>query len=423
MSMIIVSQGVMVLTLLLMVVGKTPLYSTAILGSALAAVLAGFPFGGVADITITKLINSSLNPVIADMAGVLMFIGVMERVGFLDAIIKGIIKLGRILGGGPGVAVAGGIAAGIIGMLTGFTQPAITAVITGPASTKLGVDPSKSAGVHAHAGHLGNYGGFTHPTQVAVVATTGVGFGLINVVGIFVALSIFALSFLRLKKDERKRGFKLTKDEIAKVAAEFEQTGTNISFIIAVLPFLALFVGFVLGYPVFLVGIISAIFSMILARISIKDGESAMLAGVGRIATPLVATIGFLFMSAVIKSIGLSDLIGVMFDPLLSVAPIQTLLLVAAFGGFITQSNGASAAITLPFLQAVLSTGADPFAAACVAAGGGAIMQYFLTGGPVAALATVIPVINGSELKAANKFQRPSILFGLLVLFLLSFIL
>ena len=33
----------------------------------------------------------------------------------------------------------------------------------------------------------------------------------------------------------------------------------------------------------------------------------------------------------------------------------------------------------------------------------------------MAALATVIPVIPGSELKPANLFQRPSILFGLLV--------
>ena len=40
-------------------------------------------------------------------------------------------------------------------------------------------------------------------------------------------------------------------------------------------------------------------------------------------------------------------------------------------------------------------------------------MQYFLTGGPVAALATAIPVIPGSDLKTANRFQRPSILAGL----------
>ena len=423
MNLEIIAQGIMVLTLLLMVIGKTPIYSTAIIGSTIAAVVAGIPFSGGVDVTISKLVNSGLNPVIADMAGVLMFIGIMEHIGFLNVIIKGIIKLGRILGGGPGVAAAGGIAAGIIGMLTGFTQPAITAVITGPASVKLGVDMNKSAGIHAHAGTLGNYGGFTHPTQVTVVATTGIGFGMINVIGVLVGLSLFAMSFFRLKRDERKRGFKLDTSELQKIVADFEKNDTGIKLPVAILPFVVLILGFVLGYPVFLVGVISGLFSIVLAKFSYFEGEKAMLSGVGRIATPLVATIGFLFMSAVIKNIGLADLIGVIFNPFLSFAPIQTLLLISAFAGLITQSNGASIAITLPFLQAALGMGADPFALACVAAGGSAVMQYFLTGGPVAALATVIPVIEGSELKAANKFQRPSILFGLLVLFVLSFFL
>ncbi len=423
MNLEIVAQGVMVLTLLLMVIGKTPIYSTAIIGSTVAAAVAGIPFSGGVDVTIAKLINSGLNPVIADMAGVLMFIGIMEHIGFLNVIIKGIIKLGRILGGGPGVAAAGGIAAGIIGMLTGFTQPAITAAITGPASVKLGVDVSKSAGIHAHAGTLGNFGGFTHPTQVTVVATTGIGFGMINVIGVLIGLSLFAMSFFRLKRDERKRGFKLDTSELQKIVADFEKNETGIKLPIAILPFIVLILGFVLGYPVFLVGVVSGLFSIILAKFSYFDGEKAMLHGVGKIATPLVATIGFLFMSAVIKSIGLADLIGVIFNPFLSFAPVQTLLFISAMGGLITQSNGASIAITLPFLQAALGMGADPFALACAAAGGSAVMQYFLTGGPVAALATVIPVIEGSELKAANKFQRPSILFGFLVLFVLSFFL
>lgn len=65
----------------------------------------------------------------------------------------------------------------------------------------------------------------------------------------------------------------------------------------------------------------------------------------------------------------------------------------------------------------------DPFAAACMAAGGSAIMQYYLTGGPIAALATVVPIIPGSDLKAANKFQRPSMLFGVFILLVLSFLL
>ncbi len=418
----ILAQGLMVLTLLLMVVGKTPIYSTAIVGSVLAALVAGIPFAGGADVTITKLINGGLNPVIADMAGVLMFIGVMAKVGFLDVIIKGIMQFGRVVGGGPGVAVAGGLAAGVIGMLTGFTQPAITGVITGPAATKLGVDPSKAAGTISHAGTLGNFGGFTHPTTVTVVATTGVGFGMFNVVGVLVGLSLFVASFLRLKNDERKSNFKLSKEELAKIISEFETKDSHYSLTTALIPFIALFAGFVLGFPVFIVGLLSGLLCIFLAKIAFADGEKEMLEGVGKISTPLIATIGFLFMSGVIRSVGLSDLIGTAFEPLLTIAPVQTLLLVAAFAGFITQSNGASIAITLPFLQAVLAMDADPFACACAAAGGSAIMQYFLTGGPVAALATAIPVIPGSELKAANKFQRPSILAGLAFLFVLTFI-
>ena len=164
------------------------------------------------------------------------------------------------------------------------------------------------------------------------------------------------------------------------------------------MPFIVLFIGFIAGFPVFVVGIASAIITILLSVLNFQEGEKNMLEGVGKIATPLVATIGFLFMSGVIKQIGLADLIGQIFTPMLTHAPIQSMLIVSALAGFVTQSNAASVAITIPFLQ------------------------YYLTGGPVAALATVIPVIPGSELKAANKFQRPNMLFGLLVLFILSFI-
>ena len=110
--------------------------------------------------------------------------------------------------------------------------------------------------------------------------------------------------------------------------------------------------------------------------------------------------------------------------PILQTAPLQTMLFVSALSGFVTQSNAASVAITIHFLQAALGVdGVSTFGLAVMAAGGSAMMQYFLTGGPVAALATVIPVIPGSELKKSNKFQRPSMLFGLFVLFVLSFIL
>ena len=68
----------MVLTLILMVVGKTPLYLTAIIGSALAALAAGFPISGKSEVSLAKLINESLNPVIADMAGAVFFIPEVE---------------------------------------------------------------------------------------------------------------------------------------------------------------------------------------------------------------------------------------------------------------------------------------------------------------------------------------------------------
>lgn len=417
------AQIAMSITLLLMISGKTPLYTTAIIGSFISSLIAGFSLTSGDGVTIVSLINGGLNPVIADMAGVLMFIGVMQACGFMDIIIRFIIKIGRVLGGGAGVALAGGVAAGIIGMLTGFTQPAVTAVITGVASTKLGITPNQSAAIHAHAGHLGNYGGFTHPTQVSVVAITGIGFGLINLVGIFVSLSIFVCSFLRAKITNKNSKVILSKEEILRIASEFENSENSHHIAIAFLPFLFLFIGFIFGYPIFILGVLASILAIILAKFPFAKGENAMLDGVSKIATPLVATIGFLFMSGVIKNIGLADIIGNLFLPILTYMPIQTMLLVSALAGLITQSNSASMAITIPFLHAVLGVGADPFAAACVAAGGSAIMQYFLTGGPIAALATVVPLIPGSDLKLANKFQRPSMLFGLFVLFLLSFVL
>ena len=417
----LIAQIVMGITLLLMISGKTPLYLTAIVGSFITAMIAGFPMTGGEGPSVSGLINGGLNPVIADMAGVLMFIGVMERVGFLDVIIRNIIKVGRRLGGGAGVATAGGVAAGFIGMLTGFTQPSITAVLTGAASSKLGVDPSKSAGVHAHAGHLGNFGGFTHPTQVAVVAITGIGFGMINVYGVLIALSIFAFSFIRLRKETAKNG-PMTEEEVSAIAREFESSEHNYAFWKTMMPFLVLVVGFVMGYPIFIIGILSSIVTMVLSSTNFSAAEKHMLNGVGRIATPLVATIGFLFMSSVINNIGMAKTIADLFEPMLTVAPLQSMLLVAGFAAFITQSNGASAAISIPFLQAVMTAMPEVnlLGLAVMAAGGGAIMQYYLTGGPVAALATVIPVIKGSDLKDANQFQRPAMLFGMVLLLAVS---
>ncbi|WP_254619794.1 SLC13 family permease [Vibrio metschnikovii] len=414
--MLLIAQLVIGLTLILMISGRTPLYMTAIIGSTLAALLAGFPVTGGADITILKMVNGSLHPVIADMAGVLLFIGVMEKTGFLNVIIQRIILLGSRFGGGPGIASAGTVAAGVIGGLTGFTQPAITAVITGPAAIKLGVNPDKVAGLQAHAGHLGNFGGFTHPTLLAVIATAGIGFGMINVIGAVTALSIIAISFWRLRVEQKRSGITYTQEQINAILQDIKDKYEDKSFLIAILPFIALVIGFAIGYPVFLVGVFSALLVAILAKTPLGQAESMMLEGVQRVAIPLIATIGFLFMSTVIRNVGVVDMVANWFDPALNYAPIVVMLLVSAIAGLITQSNAASAAIVLPFLTIVLKYDVSPLAAAAAAAGGCAVMQYFLTGGPVAALSTTVPVVPGSELKAANRFQRPSILGGLLVL-------
>ena len=365
------------------------------------------------------MINAGLNPVIADMTGILLFIGIMKATGFLDVIVRDIVLIGDKIGGGPGVCSAGGV----IGALTGFTQPVITAVITGPAAIRLGVDPNKVAGIQAHAGHIGNLAGFTHPTQVAILATAGIGYGLFNVLGLIASLSIFAFSYVRAVIDMKRRGVKITAADRASIIAEIKAKEYATTSVKAFTPFAILVVGFIIGLPIFLVGVVSALTTMILSATNWKDAEHKMLDGVSLIATPLVATIGFLFMSTVIRQIGLVDTISGLAAPILTVSPVLVMFGVAFVTAFLCQSYAASVAVLVPFLQVVLQTGADPFASAFAAASGAALIQYFLTGGPVAALATVIPVVPGSDLKTANAFQRPSILFGCLVSLVISIIL
>lgn len=422
-TQMMLAQGLMLLTLLIMITGRTPIYLTAIVGSTIAALAAGFPITGKETVTIAKMINAGLNPVIADMTGILLFIGIMKATGFLDVIVRDIVLIGDKIGGGPGVCSAGGVAAGVIGALTGFTQPVITAVITGPAAIRLGVDPNKVAGIQAHAGHIGNLAGFTHPTQVAILATAGIGYGLFNVLGLIASLSIFAFSYVRAVIDMKRRGVKITAADRASIIAEIKAKEYATTSVKAFTPFAILVVGFIIGLPIFLVGVVSALTTMILSATNWKDAEHKMLDGVSLIATPLVATIGFLFMSTVIRQIGLVDTISGLAAPILTVSPVLVMFGVAFLTAFLCQSYAASVAVLVPFLQVVLQTGADPFASAFAAASGAALIQYFLTGGPVAALATVIPVVPGSDLKTANAFQRPSILFGCLVSLVISIIL
>lgn len=416
----IIAQLCMLATLVLMITGKTPIYMTAIVGAAISALVAGFPVTGGTGMTVTKMIVAGLNPVIADMTGILLFIGIMQSTGFLDVIIRDIVRIGNKWGGGVGVACAGGVAAGVIGALTGFTQPVITAVICGPAAVRLGVKPNQSAGIIAHAGHIGNLAGFTHPTQVAILATAGIGYGLFNVLGFIAAGSIFVLSAIRATIDMRRRGIKIDAVEKARIMKEIENREYKTTSWKAFFPFLILVVGFVCGLPIFLVGVAASIATMILAQASPKQAELDMMKGVSLIATPLVATIGFLFMSTVIREIGMVKTVSDFVSPVLSMQPVLILFAVAFLTGFMTQSYAASVAVLVPFLQVTLQTGADPFASAFAAASGCALIQYFLTGGPVAALSTVIPVIPGSDLKGANAFQRPSILFGCLVAFIIT---
>lgn len=434
----LIAQIIIVIVLIMMISGKVPLYLTAFVGATVAALAAGFPLvvawapeGYVGPIIFAGggLVQAGLHGVLLDMLGILLFIGIMEKVGFLHSIILKIIEVGYNLGGGPGIATAGGIAAGIIGGMTGFTQPAITGVVTGPPAVDMGVEKNRVAGILGHAGHLGNFGGFTHPTIVIVVATAGIQWGMINVLGAIVALSIFAASYVRVKR--------LMKDEGAKTveASELELETSDIPFSKAITPFIVLVIAFVVGVPVIMAGVGSALVVILMSTKDFMQGEKDMMEGLLRITVPLLATVAFLYMSAVINAIGLIDVIvraedGVVVGGLLygamTAQPIVLVLimfLVGSIAGLVTQSNGASIPIILPVLSAILAAGVHPLAAAVSAAGGPAIMQYYLTGGPVAALSTVIPIIPGSDLKLANRFQRPSILVGMLVLLIICVIL
>lgn len=73
-----IAQLIMLATLILMITGRTPIYMTAITGAAISAIVAGFPLAGGQGMTVTKMIVSGLNPVIADMTGILLFIGIIH---------------------------------------------------------------------------------------------------------------------------------------------------------------------------------------------------------------------------------------------------------------------------------------------------------------------------------------------------------
>lgn len=416
----ITAQIIMVLTVLVMILGIAPLYITATVGAAISALFAGFTLLGKGPESMNSLLISALHPVIIDMLGVLLFIGIMQRVGYMDVIIYKIMEFGEKHGGAPGVATAAGLAAALLGAVTSFTQPVVTATIAGPAATRLGLSPNKTSGIISMAATVANSCGFTHPTMLSILALTGVQFGLINFYGLIGSIGIYVFAYWKAKKEMIKEGVVVSNTE----AEEGEQylPENAPSFTKAIFPFIILCIAFFAGIPVFLVGFVCSILVIFMARVSLFDGEKGMVAGVTQIAIPIVAIISLMFMSAVINKIGLVKTLAVYIEPLLLVAPIQILFIISAIAGTVTQSNAAAAAIILPFVQIILGMGASPMSISFAAIMGASIMQLFLTGGALTALPVVAGVIPGTVQKDANRWQRPCMLVGLGISFLLTFV-
>lgn len=412
------AQLLMALTLLVMITGRAPLYITAVVGGTASALAAGFPLTGSDPNAVSKILISALNPVIVDMLGVLLFIGIMQTCGYMDVIIWNIMDFGRRYGGAPGIATAAGLAAALLGALTAFTQPVITATIAGPAAVKLGLSPNKTSGIISMANTVANSCGFTHPTMLAILAVTGVHFGLINAWAFAGSIWIYVFAYWRARREMILDGLPINPegqalDALPEGAPSFKK---------AVFPFLVLCVAFFSGVPVFLVGMGTGILIIFMNRMSFGQGEKAMISGVAQISIPIVAIISLMYMSNVINRIGLVEVIAEYIMPYLAAAPIQILFLISALAGTITQSNAASAPIVLPFTQILMNMGCDPLAVSFAAITGCAIMQLFLTGGALTALPVVAGVIPGTVQEAANRWQRPAMLVGLCACFVITFI-
>ncbi len=414
----ITAQIIMVLTLIIMITGKAPLYITAVVGGVCSALAAGFPLAGSDANAISKILISALNPVIVDMLGVLLFIGIMQKCGYMDVVIWNIMDFGRRHGGAPGIATAAGLAAALLGALTAFTQPVITATIAGPAAVKLGLSPNKTSGIISMANTVANACGFTHPTMLAILAVTGVHFGLINAWAFAGSIWIYIFAYWRARREMIREGLPInpvgqTLEKLPEGAPSFKK---------AIFPFIVLCVAFFSGVPVFLVGMGTGILIIFMERMTLAQGEKAMISGVSQISIPIVAIISLMFMSNVINRIGLVELIAEYAVPYIAMAPIQILFLISAIAGTITQSNAASAPIVLPFTQVAMNMGCDPLGVSFAAITGCAIMQLFLTGGALTALPVVAGVIPGTVQKVANRWQRPAMLVGLSVCFLITFV-
>ncbi len=294
MTGVILAQIVVVVTLILMIIGKTPMYITAVVGSTIAALLAGIPLYGADPVTIKGLLIGGLNPVLIDMGGILLFIGIMQSTGFLHVIIGDIIKAGNYIGGGPGIITAAAAVAGGIGMMVGFTQAAITGVVAGPAAIKLGVDRNEAAGALQHANILGCGAGFSHPTVVGILAISGIGYGMVNVWGLVVAAAVMSIAWYRMRTHVRKEGFvkKMSAEEIKQLLDKFNKDKkANVSSWIAFTPFIILIVAASSGAPIFIVCFFCALLTSLLARRDLQKSQGEMIEGVRMIAVPFIATI------------------------------------------------------------------------------------------------------------------------------------
>lgn len=414
---LVIAQLIIAATLILMIIGRTPLFMTAMFGATIAALVGGIPLTAAQGVSIKSLLIGGLNPVLVDMAGILLFIGIMKTSGFLSVIIKEVIKFGNYVGGGPGIITAAAFVAGVIGMFVGYTQAAITGVIAGPAAIKLGVKPNEAAGALQHANNLGCGAGFAHPTELSILALTGLTFGMFNIWMAISAFAIMGAGWLRMRNRIVAEGgqvSKFSKEQIKSMLDGFDKTD-HINPVKAFIPFIVLLVFASSGIPVFVVCFVAALLTILLSGRNIMQSETDMIEGVKMLSVPFTAIIIFLFLSGVINNVGVIDTLKNFFEPILNTAPIALMFVVSMIAGVVTQSYTGAAAIILPFVTLVMGTGADPMATAVAAASGGNIGQCYLTGGPVSGLNTVTPVVPGSDLRGANLFQRPNHIVGAIV--------
>lgn len=405
--------GIIVITLLIMSTGRAPLYLTAVLGGVAALLADGVPLSGESVDTVSTILKGALHPLpVVDMLGVLLFIGIMKQSGCMDTILRALMRIGRHQGGAPGIAAAAAFTAALLGTLSAYTQPALTAAVAGPAAVRLGMQPKEAAGMISLANALSNACSFTHPTFVAVLAVTGVSFGLINVLGFFGVMWILIFAYFRVRRDLKRRG----------VTRQYNDDGTGVisrsAVWLAVLPFLILCGGIMADVPIFLAGIVAGLFVCLMKRMTLTHGESAMMSG---ISIPIMAALSLLFLASVMDRVGFTDAVVRLAKPFMMVAPIQILYIISALTGLLTQSSSASAAVVLPVTQAAIQMGCEPLDVTFAAVTGCAVMQLFMTGGAVTSLSLVVKVIPGTVQRDANLWQRPIILADAAVCFLMTF--